>query len=163
MCLKNSIGLSSKSAYNGCSDLTRQPAKKGRVCTPHLVYIPVLFAVSRCCPLHFLYGSAGGVLFHLLDAVLHLLLGGEHLAGADHLPVARLEVEEVLAVGRGLALVAARLLGVLLHGLYAVHAARLGAIAFAGQDVVAVVGLQAEAVFSAGIFIDFEFSHGCLG
>ena len=93
-------------------------------------------------------GCLGGVLHHGSDALLHGALGSVHLAGADHLAVAGLEVEIRLAVLGFLDFIAGLHGGVLLHGLYAVKAGSLGVVAFAGEDYLTVGGLKVELEFS---------------
>src|SRR5690606_25125624 len=67
-----------------------------------------------------------------------------HLARADDLAVRRLQVEVLLAVRRGLALVARVVAAVLLHRGNAVLRGRLRVVRLTPQDRLAVAGLEAE-------------------
>ena len=78
------------------------------------------------------------------DALLHRTLAGIHLAGADDLAVAGLQVEERFAVLGDLDFEALLDGTVLADGLDAVEAGAFGGIDLAGGDDLAVAGLEVE-------------------
>src|SRR5690606_37351267 len=87
---------------------------------------------------------------------------GVHLAAADGLAVGRVEVEEELAVAGGLALEAGVVLAVPAHRLDAVGARGPGRVALAGQDHLAVAGLQVELEFAVAALADLELARHVL-
>src|SRR5690606_25229113 len=80
------------------------------------------------------------------------------LAVADDLAVAGLEVEVRAAVLCGEALEAGVVLAVLAYRLDAVQRRRLGRVAFAAQDDLAIAGLQVELEFAVLAGADLELS-----
>ena len=107
----------------------------------------------------FHHGSLGSILHNRSDTHLHGALGSIHLAGADDLSVAGLEVEERLAVLGFLDLEAGLDGGVLLNRLDAVEACGLGSVALAGEDHLAVGGLKVKLEFSVLSESNNKLSH----
>ena len=107
--------------------------------------------VDDCC--------LGGVALHRSDAILHGSFAGIHLAGPDDLAVGGHQVEERLAIGGHLHLKTLVVLAVLLDRLYAVEARGLGLVALAGENDLAVGGLQVELELAVLPACDFKFTN----
>src|SRR5690554_1947206 len=101
-----------------------------------------------------------------LDRFDPCIAGGRrcvHLARADDLAVRRLQVEILLAVRRGLALVARVVAAVLLHRGNAVLRGRLRVVRLTPQDRLAVAGLEDEGVLPLVVLAEHVPSgHECL-
>ena len=111
--------------------------------------------------LQFLYnGGVRGVLGDRSDTGVQCALGGIHLAGANHLTVGSLQIEERLAVLGDLDLESLGNGGVLLHRLHTVEARGLRGVTFAGENDLAVGGLEIELEFTVLTESNDKFSHG---
>lgn len=120
----------------------------------------LLIFLSRGELVELLYNCGlGGVLHDRSDTLLHSALGCVHLAGADDLAVAGFEVEERLTVLGFFDFETLFHGGILLDGLDSVETSGLGGITFAGENDLAVGGLQVKLEFSVLPESNYKLSH----
>ena len=105
-------------------------------------------------------GGVRGILADRSDTGVHRALGGVHLAGTDDLAVGSLEIEERLAVLGDLDFISVGIGGILLHRLHTVEARGLRGVTFAGENDLAVGGLEIELEFTVLTESNDKFSHG---